>query len=206
MVHHELELDSAVRDWVFIPLTLSILLMKLLTQYAHMVSPGNAPTSTGSALRCARQVTERGAGTDSPDPRAHCLQLTHQPTDTSNKDPKELREQQGVMRAQRLRQAGRVIPENGYKMRKEYFVAKVGGRSVTRSRHTLAHSQDSSPLCPIPNSCGFSIGDTSMAGGDRVRTSEVGGRVDVPCQCSKRVIMIMHTHPRRTPVSSTKRS
>ena len=38
MAQHDLELDTAVRDWVFIPLTLSILLMKLLTQYAHMVS------------------------------------------------------------------------------------------------------------------------------------------------------------------------
>jgi len=28
---------SACRDWVFIPLTLCILLMKLLTQYANMV-------------------------------------------------------------------------------------------------------------------------------------------------------------------------
>ncbi len=37
MAQHDLELDAAVRDWVFIPLTLSILLMKLLTQYAHMV-------------------------------------------------------------------------------------------------------------------------------------------------------------------------
>ncbi len=34
----ELELDTAVRDWVFIPLTVCILLMKLLTQYANMVS------------------------------------------------------------------------------------------------------------------------------------------------------------------------
>ncbi|GFH31592.1 ER membrane protein complex subunit 3 [Haematococcus lacustris] len=34
--NHDLELDTAVRDWVFIPLMLSIVLMKLLTQYAHM--------------------------------------------------------------------------------------------------------------------------------------------------------------------------
>lgn len=34
---HDLELDTNVRDWVFIPLTVSIVLMKLLTQFAHMV-------------------------------------------------------------------------------------------------------------------------------------------------------------------------
>ena len=37
MVSHELELDQAVRDWVFIPLTVCIVLMKLLSQYLHMV-------------------------------------------------------------------------------------------------------------------------------------------------------------------------
>lgn len=36
---HQLLLDHAVRDWVFIPLTLAIVLMKLLTQYMHQV-PG----------------------------------------------------------------------------------------------------------------------------------------------------------------------
>lgn len=46
----DLYLDQAVRDWVFIPLTLSILLMKLMTQFAHQVGwrspqlPLSAPT------------------------------------------------------------------------------------------------------------------------------------------------------------------
>lgn len=35
---HTLTLDSAVRDWVFIPLILAIALMKLLTQYAQQVT------------------------------------------------------------------------------------------------------------------------------------------------------------------------
>lgn len=34
---HALVLDAAVRDWVFIPLTAAIVLMKLLTQYMHQV-------------------------------------------------------------------------------------------------------------------------------------------------------------------------
>jgi hypothetical protein len=36
-VDEGIQLDTAVRDWVFIPLTASIVLMKLLTQYAHLV-------------------------------------------------------------------------------------------------------------------------------------------------------------------------
>ncbi len=38
---HELALDSDVRDWVFIPLTIFIVLMKLIMQYVHQVGqPG----------------------------------------------------------------------------------------------------------------------------------------------------------------------
>jgi len=35
---HLLVLDSEVRDWVFIPLTVFIVLMKLVMQYVHVVS------------------------------------------------------------------------------------------------------------------------------------------------------------------------
>ncbi len=44
---------------------------------------------------------------------------------SGNKEPKEIREQQAVTRSQRLRGLGRVIPESGFKMRKEYFAGKV---------------------------------------------------------------------------------
>ena len=37
---HALVLDQQVRDWVFLPLTLAIVLMKLLTQYMHQVRAG----------------------------------------------------------------------------------------------------------------------------------------------------------------------
>jgi len=89
MVQHAIELDTAVRDWVFIPLSLCILLMKLLTQYAHM--------------------------------------LMNVPVTASTKDLKEVREQQLVMRSQRLRTAGYVLPESGFKMRKEFLVNKATG-------------------------------------------------------------------------------
>lgn len=102
---HELELDAAVRDWVFIPLTLSIVLMKLLTQYAHM--------------------------------------LMFNPNAPSSKEPKELREQLAVTRSQRLRAMARVMPEAGFKMRKEYFIGKDTGffnqKPVSRSmQETMA--------------------------------------------------------------------
>jgi hypothetical protein len=44
----------------------------------------------------------------------------------SNKEPKEIREVQAVARSQRIRQFWRVIPEPGYKMRREFFIGKVG--------------------------------------------------------------------------------
>jgi hypothetical protein len=48
MGYHELVLDSNVRDWVFIPLTLFIVLMKLLMQYAHQMT--NATPITTKVL------------------------------------------------------------------------------------------------------------------------------------------------------------
>ena len=34
----DLVIDRAVRDWVFVPLTIFIILMKLIMQYVHVVS------------------------------------------------------------------------------------------------------------------------------------------------------------------------
>ena len=48
----------------------------------------------------------------------------------SNKEPKELREQQAVTRCQRMRAMMRVMPEGGFKMRKEYFIGKVGAAKL----------------------------------------------------------------------------
>ena len=91
----DLALDSALRGWVFIPLTACIVLMKLLQQYAHMMMNGAPPKS--------------------------------------NKTASELKEVAAVARSQRLRQFGRVIPEQGFKMRKEYFAHKVG----LSSKHSM---------------------------------------------------------------------
>lgn len=36
---NDLFIDRAVRDWVFVPLTIFIILMKLIMQYVHVVRP-----------------------------------------------------------------------------------------------------------------------------------------------------------------------
>lgn len=36
-MHMDLVLDRSLRDWVFVPLTLAIVMMNMLRQYAHMV-------------------------------------------------------------------------------------------------------------------------------------------------------------------------
>jgi len=54
------------------------------------------------------------------------MQLMHSPANKpNNKELKEIREQQLVTRSQRLRTVGRIIPDNGFKMRKEFLAAKV---------------------------------------------------------------------------------
>ncbi|PNW78361.1 hypothetical protein CHLRE_09g400400v5 [Chlamydomonas reinhardtii] len=52
--HSALLLDGAVRDWVFIPLTLAIVLMKLLTQYMHQLF--NAPPPNNKDLKEIREM------------------------------------------------------------------------------------------------------------------------------------------------------
>ena len=39
-MHKDLILDRSLRDWVFVPLTLAIVLMNMLRQYAHTVRLG----------------------------------------------------------------------------------------------------------------------------------------------------------------------
>ncbi|GFR50776.1 hypothetical protein Agub_g13041 [Astrephomene gubernaculifera] len=51
---HPLLLDHAVRDWVFIPLTLAIVLMKLLTQYMHQLF--NTPPPNNKELKEVREM------------------------------------------------------------------------------------------------------------------------------------------------------
>lgn len=89
MTDHDLALDKDVRNWVFIPLTLSIILMKLIMQFIHI--------------------------------------MVHSPAAQSQKQLKELKEQQSVMRSQRLRVLAGLIPEAAFKMRKDYFIAKDTG-------------------------------------------------------------------------------
>ncbi|PNH09431.1 ER membrane protein complex subunit 3 [Tetrabaena socialis] len=51
---HPLVLDAAVRDWVFIPLTLAIVLMKLITQYMHQLF--NSPPPSNKELKELKEM------------------------------------------------------------------------------------------------------------------------------------------------------
>lgn len=51
-----LVLDTAVRDWVFIPLTCCIVLMKLLQQFAHMLMHGGGAPPSNKEPKETREV------------------------------------------------------------------------------------------------------------------------------------------------------
>lgn len=59
MVYQDLVLDREVRDWVLLPLTLSIILMKLLQQYAVKVCGGGCVEPCDAFAGC---VTGLGVG------------------------------------------------------------------------------------------------------------------------------------------------
>jgi len=59
MGFHELVLDRDVRDWVFIPLTLFIVLMKLMTQYVHQMTSVVQPSNKDMAEIREQQATIR---------------------------------------------------------------------------------------------------------------------------------------------------
>jgi hypothetical protein len=134
---HPLLLDHAVRDWVFIPLTLAIVLMKLLTQYMHQVRLFLAckrrallSRFRSTCARCTEFALCQGISDrkhnfnviSERDIRGYCArpQLFNTPP-PNNKELKEVREMQAVARSGRLRGFGRFIPETSFKMRKEYF-------------------------------------------------------------------------------------
>lgn len=59
MSDHDLALDKDVRNWVFIPLTLSIILMKLIMQFIHIMvhSPAQAAQKQLKEIREQQSVT-----------------------------------------------------------------------------------------------------------------------------------------------------
>ncbi len=113
-VSQDLILDRAVRDWVLVPLTLTIGLIMILRQYATQVchrgsSRGSAESST------VRQAFDQAVAT----------QMGQGPGKSSKTDPKEIREKQAVARSQLLRANCGFIPEAGFRQRAAYFSAKV---------------------------------------------------------------------------------
>jgi hypothetical protein len=111
---HDILLDRDVRDWVLIPLTLSIILMMLIRQYATQVLPARNMHLCRLQLDIiflnARTLLIVQAFGGSPPQKV---------------DLKEVREKQALTRSQMLRGAYGFIPEGAFRQRKTYFAAKV---------------------------------------------------------------------------------
>eukprot|EP00884_Botryococcus_braunii_P007015 jgi/Botrbrau1/16314/Bobra.0066s0082.1 len=99
----DLVLDRDVRDWVLVPLTVSIFLMMLIRQYATQVLMGG--------------------------------------TSSTPADLKEVRERNGIARANVLRLNFGFIPESGFRQRKLYFNARETGFFNKKSEARSAQEQ-----------------------------------------------------------------
>lgn len=56
-MHQDLIIHSDVRDWVFIPLTLLIIMMNMLRQYAHLVRRSHSHSTLLCSPRWALTVS-----------------------------------------------------------------------------------------------------------------------------------------------------
>lgn len=119
----DLVLDRDVRDWVLLPLTLVIFLMMLIRQYATSVSCRSPSLSLLEELSNNRTLPSFIV------PSRVKVFFSAPPVDKTSL--KEMREKQAMNRAQLTRQNNGFIPQNAYKQRRAFFVAKV-----TRLRFT----------------------------------------------------------------------
>lgn len=58
---NDLFIDRAVRDWVFVPLTIFIILMKLIMQYVHVMMTAAPPGGQGATPKPLSEVREAAA-------------------------------------------------------------------------------------------------------------------------------------------------
>ena len=109
-MHQDLIIHREVRDWVFIPLTLLIIMMNMLRQYAHIVCRSH-PTvhcsilPAGCLQKCVRAVHEQ----QRPELRAACERRERAPGcpalsscayDVRNAPIRLVREKKGIFRRQ----------------------------------------------------------------------------------------------------------
>ena len=115
-----------MRDWVLVPLTLSVVLMMVLRQYITKVGDLEAITN---APACARACWQRNTSIGPLLlPLLMCtseqLQLmASNPPPTT--DAKELAEKQQLVRSQLLRTNLGFLPESAFRERRHYFTNKV---------------------------------------------------------------------------------
>lgn len=102
--NNDLALDRKVLVWVFIPLTLSVLLMMLLRQFAHKVKY-HLFNKYILILKIIKLVSFGNK--------------------SQKKEMKEIREMQALAKSQKLRENGHWMTSHAFNQRKSMFIAKV---------------------------------------------------------------------------------
>lgn len=122
-------LDRDVRDWVLVPLTISIFLMMLIRQYATQVFIHLHKWKQVSARKSGNMFM---SGTAAFNMRMY-FQALMGGSSQQKVDMKEVREKQALARSQLLRQGYGFLPECAFRQRQKYFAAKVRGQVSYRS-------------------------------------------------------------------------
>jgi hypothetical protein len=121
-MREQIVLDRDVRDWVLVPLTMSIVLMMLIRQYATQVRHASlnsrfSPASCWLHVSNGMQVLMGGG------------------KQQQKVDLKEVKEKQALARSQMLRGAFGFLTEGAFRQRKAYFTSKVGPHCSPSSMH-----------------------------------------------------------------------
>jgi hypothetical protein len=115
-MHADLTIDRNVRDWVFFPLTIAIVLMNMLRQYAHQVC---------LLLPIFSEADKNMIHPEEMRMPALFLQYMNIEAKEAEQNLKDIREQQIVLRSKRLRMLAGVLTPEAFAKRKGYFVEPV---------------------------------------------------------------------------------
>ena len=140
-MHADLTIDRNVRDWVFFPLMIIIILMNILRQQVHQVRHCSAlllahhcKQGAVGQRKCCRACQHAVAHLPTsalqpcrswPASGAWRVQYMNIGGGSETQDLKEIRQQQLVKRAKRLRTTAGVLTPEAFARRKAYFVAPV---------------------------------------------------------------------------------